>query len=431
MKTRFLPATSRPLFVSACIASFGLVSSQAAVISWTGTSGNWSDTTWSGGVSPDGIGAEVAINVAGATVDLASTSRTVGSLNIGNTTPVTVSSTGGGNLIFNAASGNATLTMATVNSSNTISSGVTLNSSLDVTVGATTSTRLLILGGKVTGTGAITVKNSVGKFQLNNSANDFGGGVTIETGGTLSVATGGSYLGTGNLTINGGAIQTASSAASLNVGGTQIWAGNFTTATGSGNLNMGSSAVSLNGGTRTVTLNTNFNRSTTVGGVISNGGLAVANTGTFKSSLILTGANTYAGGSTVNSGILATSTTGAFGTGNVTVADAAGLTLGNASSLADTAKLTFGNSTIALNFTGTETLGELYSSITSTYMTAGSNYDAAALNAFFGGTYFTGSGLLTVTGAIPEPSTYAVIVGMLALGGSALVRRRRAAAVNG
>jgi autotransporter-associated beta strand protein len=161
-----------------------------------------------------------------------------------------------------------------------------------------------------------------------------------------------------------------------------------------------------------------------VGGVISNGGLAVTNAGTFKSSLILTGANTYAGGSTVNSGILATAGTGTFGVGDITVANLATLTLGNNTSIADTAGLTFGNSTINLNYTGTETLASLFSSITSTSMAAGVGYTATDLNNFFGGAYFAGTGLITVA-AIPEPSTYAAILGGMALAGVMIARRKR------
>ncbi|HSI08200.1 MAG TPA: autotransporter-associated beta strand repeat-containing protein [Rariglobus sp.] len=426
MKTHCFPALDRSLLVTALLFTGFATTAKSAVNSWTGTTGNWSDNTWSDGSPPDAQDASAAITVAGAMVDLGGTSRTVGSLQIGNATTVTLSSSSGGSLIFNSSVGNATLTMATVNGSNTISAPVTLTSSLDVTVGATTSTRILILSGKTSGSGAITIKNSVGKLQLNNSANDFSGGVTIESGGTLSVVAGGSYLGTGSLTLNTGAgIQTAA-AGTVNVG-SQIWAGNFTTSTTSGSLNLGTSAVNLNGGTRTVTLSTNTsNRNTTVGGVISNGGLAISNTGTANSSLILTGANTYAGGSTVNSGTLATSTTGTFGTGGVTVATGAFLTAGNAASFADQASLTFSStstaSSINLSFTGSDTIGAVYDSISATYLAAGT-YTSSQLNTFFSSSVFAGTGSLTIS-AVPEPSTYAVIFGALALGATVIRRRR-------
>lgn len=421
-KTPLFSIAPRSLLATAFVCSIGLPSGHAAVISWTGTTGNWSDSTWTGGVPPDAQNAEAAITTAGALVDLQSTSRTVGSLLIGNSSGASLVGTGGGNLIFSSSSGNATLTRATTNNNTSIGSGVTLNSSVDVTVNSSLSTRYLSFDGKVTGTGGITIKSSAGKVQLNNSANDFSGGVRIESGGNLNLATN-AYLGTGNLTINGGATLQTTAASNLHVGG-QIWAGDFITATNSASLNMGTSAVNLNGGVRTVTLNTNANRTTTVGGVISNGGLAVTNSGTFKSSLILTGANIYAGGSTVNSGILATGATGTFGAGDIVVANLATLTLGNAASIGDAAGLTFGNSTIILNYIGTETLASLSSSVTSTSMAAGIGYTATDLNNFFGSAIFSGAGLITVA-AIPEPSTYALLGGVLALGGVLMVRRRR------
>ncbi|MDF3056189.1 MAG: hypothetical protein K0R17_404 [Rariglobus sp.] len=421
---RFVSTPSRPLLISALVCSLGLIPSHAVPISWTGTTGNWSDSTWTGGTPPDAQNAEVVITAAGSAVDLQGTSRTVGSLVIGNAAGATLTGTGGGNLIFSSSVGNATLTRALINTNTSIGAGVTLNSSVDVTVNSSLSTRYLSFDGKVTGTGGINIKSSSGKVQLNNSANDFSGGVKIESGGNLNVAAN-AYLGTGNLTVNGGATIQTTGASTLHVGGSQIWAGDFITATNSSSLNMGTAAVNLNGGVRTVTLNTNTSgRTTTVGGVISNGGLGVTNAGTFKSSLILTGANTYAGGSTVNSGILATSGTGTFGVGDITVADLAALTLGNSTSIGDTAGLTFGNSTINLNYTGTETLALLFSSVTSTSMTAGIGYTATDLNNFFGGTYFTGTGLITVA-AIPEPATYAAILGGVALAGMVIARRKR------
>jgi autotransporter-associated beta strand protein len=406
-----------------------MISLHAAPISWTGTTGNWSDSTWTGGVPPDAQNAEAVITAAGSVVDLQSTSRTVGSLLIGNTTAVTLNSTGGGNLIFNSSVGNATLAQAAgVNNNTAINAGLTLNSSLDVTANASGSTRHLDLNGKITGSGSLNIKSAVGKVQLNNSTNDFSGGVTIENGASLQVLSAGAYLGTGNFTINGGSIQTAGSG-TLNIGGggTQIWNGNFTTSLGASSLNMGTKAVDLNGGIRTVTITaTSNNRTNTVGGVISNGGLVVSHTGS-TASLVLTGANTYAGGTTVNTtAILATSATGTFGVGSITVADLATLTLGNNMSIGDTAGLTFGNSTINLNYTGTETVSSLFSSVTSTSMANGIGYTATDLNNFFGGSFFTGTGLITVA-SVPEPSTYAALLGAFVLGGAVIVRRRRAA----
>lgn len=139
--------------------------------------------------------------------------------------------------------------------------------------------------------------------------------------------------------------------------------------------------------------------------------------------LTLSGANTYAGTTTVNSGTLATAATGTFGSGNITVATA-NLTLGNNTSIGDLATLTFdsGSSTISLNFSGTETLGAVYDSVTSTFLSAGT-YDAAQLNTFFGSSNFSGIGSISIS-AVPEPATYAALAGLAILGFAALRRRR-------
>jgi len=371
----------------------GLMSAKGAVINWTGTSGNWSDLTWSGGVVPDGQDASVSITTAGSTVDLVSTSRTVGSLLFGNATSDTLSSTGGGSLIFSSSVGNATLTMATVNGNNTISAPITLNSSLDLTVGATTSTRLLVLNGKISGVGAINIKSGVGKLQLNNSANDFSGGVILNAGGTISVTSSNTFLGTGTFTINGGNIQTASAGA-LNIGGTgtQVWAGDFTTAISSGNLNMGAAAVNLNGGTRTITVSSTVsNKVTTVGGVISNGGLALTNGSTSTAALLLNGLNTYSGTTTVNSGTLRAGSTQAFGINSaVSLANDATATLDLNSNNNSIGSLAGGGIT-----GGNVTLG-------SAILTTGGNNTSTTYSGIISGTgglVKQGSGVFTLTGA--------------------------------
>lgn len=321
-----------PFVATALFASGLAISANAQVVSWTGTvSGNWSDLTWSTGVPPDGQGVAVAINNAIAapiTVDLGNTSRTVGSLVIGNSTQAFTVGSGTGALIFDVSNGNASLTMnaSGAGTNNSITAPITLTSSLDVFSSPASSTRIMALSGKISGAGALTIKATTGKVQLNNSANDFTGGVILE-GGTLSTS-GNSYLGAGTFTITGGAIQTVSSG-TMSIGGTQTWTGNFATSLSNGSLNMGTAAVNLAGGTRTVTVITNnSNRVTTVGGVISNGGLALSNSGTSTGALLLSGVNTYGGTTTVNSGTMRAGSTQAFGVNSaVTMANAANATL--------------------------------------------------------------------------------------------------------
>ncbi|MET0263930.1 MAG: autotransporter-associated beta strand repeat-containing protein, partial [Rariglobus sp.] len=141
---------------------------------------------------------------------------------------------------------------------------------------------------------------------------------------------------------------------------------------------------------------------------------------------ILTATNTYTGGTVITEGTLETGATGSFGNGNVTVASGAFLTAGNATSFADTATLTFSSNSLAGSISlsaGIDTIGAVYNSISATYMIAGT-HDATALNNFFGTNVFTGPGSLTVS-AIPEPSTYALLIG---IGGLTLASLRRRSA---
>jgi fibronectin-binding autotransporter adhesin len=145
------------------------------------------------------------------------------------------------------------------------------------------------------------------------------------------------------------------------------------------------------------------------------------------STLTLGGVNLYSGPTTVTLGTLATNATGTFGSSNVSVASGAKLTLGNAASFGDLAQLTFAStstaSSINLNFTGADTLGAVYDSVSATYLAAGT-YTASELNTAFSSSVFAGTGSFTVA-AIPEPSTYAAIFGGLVLVGGVWRSRKR------
>jgi autotransporter-associated beta strand protein len=163
--------------------------------------------------------------------------------------------------------------------------------------------------------------------------------------------------------------------------------------------------------------------SSTFSGTITGGGnFAKAGPGTQT----LSGANDYTGLTTVSAGTLATLGGGTLGTGNVTVADAAGaiLSLGNNVSIADSATLTFGtNSAIVLAGAGgtSEVLTSLVkSTATSQTLSTPGTYTAMELNSFFGVSSFSSPNGETLT-IVPEPAAFA----LLGLGSLSLLARRR------
>ena len=218
--------------------------------------------------------------------------------------------------------------------------------------------------------------------------------LNLNTGGTVfvqKVSKGSTTTGTSNFNFDGGTLK-----ASVNQT-------NFMTGLDSVKIKSGGAKIDTN--TFDVTIGQNL----LTDAVSTGGGLTKSSAGT----LTLTGANTYTGANNVTGGTLATSGTGTLGTGNVTLADTAGvvLTLGSTVSFGDSALLTFGstNSVINMNFTGIDTLG----GITNGSLSIGAgSYTATQLNTFFGGTNFVDSGALGgQLNVVPEPSTYAMLLG--------------------
>lgn len=268
--------------------------------------------------------------------------------------------------------------------------------------------------------------SGVSTFDHNGGAVTFysDGGSTV--GGTGGVVLGGQgsqvweiSSGTYTYNLNGGTLTTPGiSKASANATGNFNFNGGTLAATGdnatfmeglsAANIQIGGAVINSNG------FNVTINQALLDG--TGGGGLAKIGLGT----LTLTGANTYTGGTHVDGGVLATSGTGTLGSGDVIIAGGAGLVLGNDASINGDVFLFFGlDSTIVLDFQGSTTLGGLTYTEASSSLTETGSYDAAALNAFFDVTSFSGDGSLI----IPEPSTYALIFGGLALAG-VLVRRR-------
>ncbi|MBW8781885.1 MAG: autotransporter-associated beta strand repeat-containing protein [Verrucomicrobia bacterium] len=345
---------------------------------------------------------------------------------------------GAGGVLLN--SGNIAANVATL----TLGSGASTGGELDVsfvnTNGTTATTTMTFNGGTLKATGA----DATGLIRTNVSTFVHAGGGTIDNGGfavtvqsalkapvadgsTTFGVTGSNFSATANNSFIGAPVVKFTGGGGTGAAGYAVFDavnGKVTsiviTSPGSGYTSaptitlVGGTAVAGNGA---AAFGTTYTGTT---GSVSSGGMTFTGSGTTT----LSGANTYSGGTTVNVGTLATNSTGTFGTGNVSVVAGAALTFGNNASIADSATLTFADtSTINLSFSGAETLGNVYNSVSATYLTAGT-YTVSQLNTYFGDSAFTGTGSFIVS-AIPEPATYAALCGALTLSIAAIRRRRQ------
>jgi autotransporter-associated beta strand protein len=273
--------------------------------------------------------------------------------------------------------------------------------------------------------------NMVAGSTLTVNANNAATGTLNVKGGTLTARTlalnsgaGGSSVVrvTGTGTLNVDAITTANGGTkSINLDGGTVGTTASTSATWSPNMSLGGNvnfrAATLAGATANITLS----------GVLSGaGGFTKVGAGTLT---LTNNGNDFEGNLVVDAGTLATSTTGRLGTGNVRLSAGTVLSLGNNASIADTASIVFDStmgtgSDIILSFANgsAETIYTL-SSIGGVSVAAGT-YDAGQLNTAFGTDVFSGAGSLTILASVPEPSTYAVMAGVVALGAVGLRRRR-------
>ena len=145
--------------------------------------------------------------------------------------------------------------------------------------------------------------------------------------------------------------------------------------------------------------------------------------------------NTYSGGTLLESGgafasALDVQKDGALGLGDVTmqVGSTLKLNLGTTHNyISDSASLIFatglGASSVTMSFTGTDTIGGLSFDGGATGAASGT-WGAIGSGAINEHAIFTGTGLFNVVSAIPEPSAAAALVGVAALGCTALRRRR-------
>lgn len=396
----------------------------------------------------------LSLGTGGTTFDMGGHNASVASLSL---TGATISNVG-------ILTPTGAITAATDATASTISGGTlalgTTAHAFSVSDGA--STYDLVISTLLTGSTGLLTKSGTGTLQLSGNNTGLSNAFSV-TAGTIAIGSS-NALGTGQIRLNGGGISGNGSAQTVSnlfqlqgsggtIGGTSDLTlnGNWTDS-GATNLNLtisntghttiaGNFAITAAKTIATI-VNTNLTISGNISGAGANGsGLSKSGAGT----LTLSGANTFNGGTTVTAGSLKLGavntlpTAGALtlsgGTLEVNGFSQAGLgtlTLG-ASSFIDFnnlgATINFGNSSAA-TWLGTLTINNYVAGSTNlhfgsdaTGLTAGqlaqisiTGYGAAGLDS---------SGLLT---AVPEPATYAAILGSVGLVG-AVIRRKRAAAL--
>jgi fibronectin-binding autotransporter adhesin len=267
----------------------------------TGTQ-NWSDTAkWSGTVIADGTGSTADFSTiditGGRNVTVDTTSRTVGTLLVGDSTSsfqaYTFAASGGATLTFNNGGSGATLTQTSNTGSNVFGSSLAIILADNLTINNNAnngSARTLTISGGITGAFNLTINNNAAPtaavtFDTNS----------INNGGTITNS------GTGNGTV------TISSAIGANVTGiTQSSATSQLTL--SGGITLGTD----------MTLTANGTKLTLISGAIT-GAHSFTIGGNGTGTTTLSGANNFSNGLTLSTGTLNINSATAPGTGTFTI----------------------------------------------------------------------------------------------------------------
>jgi autotransporter-associated beta strand protein len=241
----------------------------------------------------------------------------------------------------------------------------------NVTVNSPNNFFVLNIDGSIEETGGsrkLTITGSGLTLNL-NKANTFGGGLDYNASGTLGINH--AYaLGNGTLTITGARLidNISGNPVTVATNNVQAWNGDITF-TGTNDLNLGTGAVTMNAN-RTVTVTAG--KLTIGGSVAQSGGNRTLNK-TGNGTLVLSGANSYAGNTTVTAGTLAL--VGGSQNSAITVNNLAslGFTLGSPTTSSEAVTLSAGHSIVitgtvnnssdyllmtATSFTGTPTLSD-------------------------------------------------------------------------
>jgi fibronectin-binding autotransporter adhesin len=423
----WLPALAPLVAIAAVVVAMR----PAAAVTYTYSSGqNWSvAANWVGGVAPtfDTQADLIFDSAIGTNAMRISSDRIVRSLTFGanlvgsTTTTVDVLNRNNANdanrtLTLSAASGNATITMASGILTNLIRLGgnnngdTILTSSLDLYTND--ATKPFLFDGPVTGGGAIN-KYGVGRATATRG-NSFSGGLNIFEGTFVTWSNGGS-AGTGTVTVGEAS---SSNNATWGVGSTQTRSNTVVVSAGSGTRTIslsdqGNGNPTLSGG---MTLNKDVTfdieqivastneRITVSGAIFGAGGIVKNGTGDLR----LTGSNTYSGATTVNGG----------GFGYVTILADSGLGAAPGSPTASHLVLNGGGLVNAANFTLSANRGiELVGDGGLIFTNTGTELDYGGIMA---GTSFIkdGTGLLTLGGDNTYAGTTTVSAGGLIIDGT-------------
>lgn len=327
------------------------------------------------------------------------------------------------------------------------------------------------------GTGAVNfTKQDAGTWRLTNSANTYAGVTTIAaSGGVLEVvklANGGvnSSIGAStnaaiNLLIgNAGSLRYVGAGDSTDrqftVNGTAAGHNATLDASGTGAVNFtnaGAVAFGTTNQTRTLILRgTNTGTNTLAAAITNNGTAATSVTKSDSGKWVLTGANTYTGATTITDGTLALGANNALGAGSAITLTAGTLDLQAFSTTAASLNFAAGSSlkfnlstpgnvtallalagsfdkngtgTFTIDLAGTGQVGT-YNLVSFSGTTFGGANDFTIANlgsGLSGALALNGSALslIVTTSAVPEPSTYALLAGGLALAGAVWRSRKQ------
>lgn len=376
---------------------------------------NFHRIVFSGSIT-DGAGQVAVVHNSGNNLNIQTRTNTFsGGLNI-NSGAVVVSGDGSGSYGDGAlGAANAAITFnggalsfSSADPAISISQRLTTLNAGGGTLGASSASGVVTWNGNVVGTGALT-KNGSGTVILAGAANTYQGGTTISAG-TL-VASSNSALGTGAVAITAGTL-------SLNDG---VTLSNHVTLGGAGVLRATSGTATYGG---------------TVGGtgklgaadsVLHLSSTAILAPGNSPGLMTIDGAVTLESGSTFQWDLasLVVGTAGAdfdqlvvSSTGALTIASGANLAFSFGAGVSPEAGDLFWSSnhswTIVYNTAGGSVTGSSFTIDNSAWAALGT-FDTSLVD---------GSVVLSWA-AIPEPSTYAAILGALALAGVMAARRRR------